>query len=140
MFDMQLMSLALSLALFKAGSNIAARTAMIAITMRSSIKVKIPLSLPDFQHDSSEFPQKHLVNALSYSSSESQLYYPFCNFPVSLYIFVQFQRRRLRPRPPPLKQHIQNKLTSHRSRTFRLSYSNVQEYLLPSLASHVHQP
>ena len=45
MFDMQLMSLALSLALPKAGSNIAARTAMIAITMRSSIKVKIPLSL-----------------------------------------------------------------------------------------------
>ena len=43
MFDKQLISFALSLALFKAGSSIAARTAMIAITMRSSIKVKMPL-------------------------------------------------------------------------------------------------
>ena len=37
----QLTAFALSLALLKAGNNIAARIAMIATTMRSSIRVKI---------------------------------------------------------------------------------------------------
>src|SRR5215831_17241427 len=43
MFDRQLVVLALSFAFASAGSNIAARMAIIAITTSSSIRVKAPL-------------------------------------------------------------------------------------------------